>query len=93
MPAQQRLGTAERWLDRHGADPELLTLLGQLCTRQEIWGKAEEFLRRAEAKGGSRQARLALAELYEKLERPEDAAAVHRRIAMDTPLLTGPRPA
>ncbi len=93
VPAQQRLGTAERWLDRHGADPELLTLLGQLCTRQEIWGKAEEFLRRAEAKGGSRQARLALAELYEKLERPEDAAAVHRRIAMDTPLLTGPRPA
>lgn len=92
VPAQQRLRTAERWLDRHGEDPELLTLLGRLCSRQEIWGKAEEFLRRAEAKGGSRQARLALADLYEKLERPDDAAAVHRRIATDTPLLAGPRP-
>jgi HemY protein len=92
VPAQQRLRTAERWLDRHGEDPALLTLLGQLCSQQEIWGKAEEFLRRAEAKGASRQARLALADLYEKLERPEDAAAVHRRIATDTPLLAGPRP-
>lgn len=92
VPAQQRLRTAERWLDRHGEDPELLTLLGRLCSRQEIWGKAEEFLRRAEAKGGSRQARLALADLYEKLERPDDAAAVHRRIATETPLLAGPRP-
>lgn len=92
VPAQQRLRTAERWLDKHGEDPELLTLLGRLCTVQEIWGKAEEFLRRAEAKGGSRQARLALADLYEKLERPDDAAAVHRRIATDTPLLAGPRP-
>jgi len=93
VPAQQRLRTAERWLDRHGEDPELLTLLGRLCSEQEIWGKAEEFLRRAEAKGGSRQARLALAELYEKLERPDDAAAVHRRIAIETPLLAGPRTA
>ncbi|MFA7505684.1 MAG: heme biosynthesis HemY N-terminal domain-containing protein [Burkholderiaceae bacterium] len=90
VPAQQRLRTAERWLDRHGDDPELLTLLGQLCSREQIWGKAEGFLRRAEAKGGSREARLALAELYEKLERPDDAAAVHRRIATDTPLLAGP---
>ncbi len=91
VPAQQRLRTAERWLDKHGEDAELLTLLGQLCATEEIWGKAEEFLRRAEAKGGSRQARLALAALYDKLERPDDAAAVHRRIATDTPLLAGPR--
>lgn len=91
VPAQQRLRTAERWLDRHGEDAELLTLLGQLCAAEQVWGKAEAFLLRAEARSGSRQTRLALADLYDRLDRREEAAAMHRRIVSDTPLLPGPR--
>src|SRR5690606_22346164 len=61
VPAQQRLRTAERWLDRQGEDPELLSLLAQRCATEEIWGKAEEFLRRAGGKGGWAQTRVPFA--------------------------------
>jgi len=50
------LKVAERWLADHPDDPNLLTTLGSLCRREQLWGKAEDYLNRALAHGGGAQA-------------------------------------
>ena len=39
----------ERWLDEHPDCSGLLLALGRLCHREQLWGKAEDFLQRARA--------------------------------------------
>jgi HemY protein len=42
-----RLRTAEGWLRERPTSGGLLVALGRLCRDQSLWGKAEEYLRRA----------------------------------------------
>jgi len=42
-----RLRRAESWLDAHPNDPGLLLALGRMCVRQQLWGKAHEYLERS----------------------------------------------
>ncbi|HEX7341411.1 MAG TPA: heme biosynthesis HemY N-terminal domain-containing protein [Rhodanobacteraceae bacterium] len=42
-----RLRRAESWLGTHPDDPVLLSVLGHLSARLEVWGKAREYLARA----------------------------------------------
>jgi HemY protein len=44
---QARLHRAESWLDKHPDDPALLSTLGRLSARLDMWGKAREYLDRA----------------------------------------------
>lgn len=44
---EARLRRAEGWLDKHPDDAALLSALGRLCARLEVWGKAREYLGRA----------------------------------------------
>ncbi|MCP5264470.1 MAG: hypothetical protein H6934_00015 [Burkholderiaceae bacterium] len=90
VPVRERMLSLESWLDREPDDPELLTALGRLCASQQIWGKAEEYLTRAVGKGASREARLALASVYEHLDRAADAARIHRELATTKPALPAP---
>lgn len=53
----------EKWLDRHPDSPGLLLALGRLCHRDELWGKAEDFLQRALG-GRPAEAWEALGQLY-----------------------------
>jgi HemY protein len=54
---------AEAWLAAHPASSGMLLALGQLCRREQLWGKAEEFLQRALA-GRPAEAWEGLGELY-----------------------------
>lgn len=49
LPARTR--QAEDWLQRIPGSPALLLTLGRLCRDQALWGKAEQYLRRALALG------------------------------------------
>lgn len=42
--ATRQLTTAESWLKNHGNDPVLLLCLGRLCLRNQLWGKARDYL-------------------------------------------------
>ncbi len=42
--ANRQLATAERWLDKHADDADLLLTAARLCTRNELWGKARSYL-------------------------------------------------
>ena len=41
---RRRLDLAEGWLEKHPGDTDLQLALGRLCLRNELWGKAREYL-------------------------------------------------
>lgn len=69
------------WRQRHGDLPVLALATGRVCGRARLWGKAEESLLDAARREPSVDTHLALAELYETLERSADAAARHKLAA------------
>jgi HemY protein len=79
--ALDRLKVAEAWLGHQGEEPALLEALGKLCATQSLWGKAEDFLLRAQRKGAGHGAALALAGVYEKIGRPFDAGIIYKAVA------------
>jgi HemY protein len=59
-----RLRRAENWLDNHPNDTALLTTLGRMCVRVQLWGKAREYLERSIALDPSAAAWEALGDAF-----------------------------
>jgi HemY protein len=83
--ATRQLETAERWLVAHNQDASLLYALGRLCERSELWGKAQTYLEASLALDNHWRAHVALAELFAKLDRRDEADA-HRAAALSLAL-------
>jgi len=75
-----RIAHAEAWLRQRPYDADLLLVLGRLCEKQKLWGKAQSYLEASLAITPSRAAHLALARLLDTLEET-DAANQHYREA------------
>lgn len=43
----KQISLAEQWLTTHQNDPVLLLTLGKLCQRNQLWGKAKEYLEKS----------------------------------------------
>jgi HemY protein len=71
--ALTRIQRAEAWLATRPRDSDLLLTLGRLCLQCELWGKAQSYLEASLAAQPSRAAHVALATLYDRLGRTEDA--------------------
>jgi HemY protein len=76
-----RLQRVQVWADRYGEEPELLAALGELCRREKLWGKAQSYLEQSLSKRASVAAHYSLAELFESIERPEQAQEQYRLAA------------
>jgi len=76
----RRLEKAESWVKGRPDDPHLLAAVGNLCLVGQIWGQAENYLRRSLTKQADARVHALLGSLYDKLDRPKDAAA-HWRMA------------
>lgn len=50
------LKMAEAWLAKHPEDPVLLVTLGRLCRKEQIWGKAGEYIQQALTQGAGAEA-------------------------------------
>lgn len=74
----KQLERAEKWLSAHPRDAGLLLSLGTLCTRQELWGKAQSYLEASLAVDPGYDAHVALAQLLEKMHRHDDACRQYR---------------
>jgi HemY protein len=70
----RRLEKAEAWLQKSPSDPDLLAMVGNLCLSGQIWGQAESYLVRSLARRSDARVHVALASLYDKINRPQDAA-------------------
>jgi HemY protein len=82
IAGRKRIAAAEAWLQRWGEQAAVLVALGRLCAAESLWGKAEEFLLRAERKGRDPAAQTLLGYLCERHERPDEAARWYREAAL-----------
>ena len=72
---------AEKWLKSRPRDRALLLTLGRLCLAQELWGKAQSYLEASLSEEPSRSAHIALAQLLDRIGKPEDANRQYRASA------------
>lgn len=83
LDARTRLRSIENWRQRHGDRAVFTIAAGRLCAAEGLWGKAEEFLRLAEAQSPNGETRALLARLYEQLGRQPEAFRYWRLAATD----------
>ncbi len=57
--------TAESWLDNHAQDAVLLLTLGRICRRNQLWGKARDYLQESIDVQENPEAYYELAQLHE----------------------------
>ena len=75
---KRRLEKAEAWAQSRPHDPDLLAAIGNLCLIGQIWGQAENYLSRSLSKRADARIHALLGSLYDRLNRPNDAAAQWR---------------
>lgn len=73
---------AEKWLEAHPHDAGLLLVLGKLCERQGLWGKALSYMEASIAIESSSNAHHSLATLLERMGKP-DLAKHHVRQGLE----------
>lgn len=71
--AKDALSRAEKWLNQHPDDAGLLYAVGRQCMSARIWGKAQSYLEASASKEPAADVNIALAELMEQLDRPNEA--------------------
>ena len=76
-----QIDRAEKWLKSRPRDSALLLTLGRLCLQQELWGKAQSYLEASLSEEARRSAHVALAHLFDRIGRPEDANRHYRASA------------
>ena len=72
--AVQQLQKAEAWLVSRGQDPVLLLALGRLSLRNQLWGKARDYLERSLQTRPDYEVFAELARLLQNLKEPERSA-------------------
>ena len=83
-----QIENGERWARERPNDPELSLVLGALCLKQKLWGKAQRHLEEAMAgtaeRGIAQEAHLRLAQMHEALNQSAAAAVQNRQCALTT---------
>jgi len=60
---KRQIEQAEKWLHAHPRDAQLLLTLAQLCSVQQLWGKAQNYLEASLAIAASTEGHIRMAEL------------------------------
>ena len=77
--AALQLKHAEAWLVNHDKDPDLMLSLGRLCLRNQLWGKAKEYLEISIHHDGRPEAYYILARLLESLGDKDTALDLYQQ--------------
>lgn len=98
--AAAQLTVAEGWLKEYGQNPDLLTCLGRLCLRNELWGKARQYFEKSLLLRSEPTAAAELARLCNALGEKSEADRLYRdglmsavRTLPDLPLPSDDKPA
>lgn len=89
---KRRIEKAEVWLQQRPNDPDLLRVLGLLCLTGQLWGAAERYLLKSLRFRSDPQTHALLGSLYDRLNRPAEAASQWRMataVGMALPTLAG----
>jgi HemY protein len=74
----RQLVIAGAWVNMYGQKPELLFILGSVCMRLQLWGKAKDYFSRCLAQGPNPRASLAYGRLLESLGEKDEAMQKYR---------------
>jgi HemY protein len=75
------------WVKMYGQRPLLLLLLGKLCVRVQLWGKAKDYFEKCLALGPNAEASLEYGKLLEDLDETEEAKQKYREGLMQLALI------
>ncbi|MDQ1314172.1 MAG: HemY protein [Pseudomonadota bacterium] len=75
----RQIEQAEKWLHAQPRDARLLLTLAQLCSEQELWGKAQSYLEASLAIEPSVEGHVRMAELKTKSEQPGEACRHYQK--------------
>ena len=75
----RQIEQAEKWLHAQPRDPHLLLALAELCSAQELWGKAQSYLEASLAVAPTAEAHIRMAELREKTGQSGEACAHYQK--------------
>ncbi|MEQ6886337.1 heme biosynthesis HemY N-terminal domain-containing protein [Salicola sp. Rm-C-2C1-2] len=93
--ADEQLLMAENWLHQRPNNPELLLALGRISLRNQLWGKAREYLETSLSVRHSQETAAELCRLYAHLGRYEDSVRLLRQGVLEhhgLPRLPMPEP-
>jgi HemY protein len=77
-PARQ-IEQAEKWLHAQPRDAQLLLTLAQLCSVQQLWGKAQSYLEASLAIAASAEGHIRMAELKTQSGQPGEACRHYQK--------------
>lgn len=75
----RQIEQAEKWLHAHPRDAQLLLTLAQLCSVQELWGKAQSYLEASLAIAPSAEGHIRMAELKTQSGQPGEACKHYQK--------------
>lgn len=81
-PARERIERVEQWLAQRPGDPALLRCLGTICLREQLWGKARQYLAESLRAQPHPATLLALARLEETLGNEAESLRHYREAAL-----------
>jgi HemY protein len=77
--SDKQQATAESWLHNHARDPVLLLTLGRICMRNQLWGKARDYLQESIDVQANPEAYYEYARLHEHEGNREDASVCYEK--------------
>jgi HemY protein len=75
----RQIEQAEKWLHAQPRDAQLLLTLAQLCSVQQLWGKAQSYLEASLAIAASAEGHIRMAELKTQSGQPGEACQHYRK--------------
>ncbi len=76
---QHQLKVAEKWLKKHADNGHLYQILGDLCLRNKLWGKAYEYLQKSLDIEPSAKTYEFMARYFDAVDEPENALRAYRK--------------
>jgi HemY protein len=75
----RQIAQAEKWLHAQPRDAQLLLTLAQLCSVQQLWGKAQSYLEASLAIAASAEGHIRMAELKTQSGQPGEACRHYQK--------------
>jgi len=70
---------AEKWLKKHPENAQLLSILGQLCLKNKLWGKAQSYLQKSLEINPKAETFKLMAQYYDAVGEPDNALEAYKQ--------------
>lgn len=75
---KHKIKLAEKWLKSNPQNAHLLMVLGELCLKERLWGKAQDYLHKSLSIEPAKNAYRILARYYDEVGEPDNALDAYR---------------